>query len=195
VNASRANRSVTVIRRVNWPKDLETVRRLFQDYRRWIADHRDTRRSAAARVRTGLGEIDDLISELPGAYGPPRGEVVLARVGTVVVACLALREIEPKIGDIKRVYVREDHRGPVFGPRLTRALLKRARELGYERVRVDTLPTMAAAIEFYPAMGFEPIDPYWSHPVAGARFFEYVIRSSRPVRRRKVRARSKRRGD
>jgi carbonic anhydrase len=44
--------------------------------------------------------------------------------------------------------------------------------LGYERVRVDTLPSMAAAIEFYQEMGFTPIPAYWPHPVTGAYFFE-----------------------
>ena len=80
--------------------------------------------------------------------------------------------------------MREDHRGPGFGPRLTRALLKRARELGYERVRVDTLPTMAAANQFYPEMGFKPIPAYWDHPVRGALFFEYKLGKPKPTPRR-----------
>jgi hypothetical protein len=58
---------------------------------------------------------------------------------------------------------------------LTQVLIDRARELGYKRVRVDTLPTMWAAIQFYPGMGFEPIPRYWPHPVRGALFFEYKI--------------------
>jgi len=163
----------TTLRRVNWSKDIDTVRRLFQDYRQWLADHRDTAASAASSVKIGLGQIDKQIAELPGAYGPARGDMILAFSGEAVVACGALRELEPKVGEIKRIYVRADHRGPGFGPRLTRALLGRARALGYERVRVDTLPTMAAAIQFYPEMGFEPIPAYWPHPARGALFFEH----------------------
>ncbi|MGB7123799.1 MAG: GNAT family N-acetyltransferase [Thermoplasmata archaeon] len=175
--------SDTRLRRVNWPKDIDTVRRLFQDYRAWLADHRDTAASADASVRTGLAQVDQLIAELPGAYGPPRGEIILAFAQEALVACGALRELEPKVGEIKRVYVRADHRGPGFGPRLTRALLGRARELRYERVRVDTLPTMSAAIRFYQAMGFAPIPAYWPHPVPGALFFEYVVGDrKRPAR-------------
>jgi len=152
------------------------VRPLFEQYREWIAEHKDTAPAARSRVGSGLAEIDQLITGLPGAYGPPRGDVILAFARESVVACGALRELEPKIGEIKRIYVRADHRGPGFGPRLTRALLDRALELGYERVRVDTLPTMTAAIEFYQEMGFRPIPRYWPHPVEGARFFEYVLR-------------------
>jgi len=170
--------SSTRLRRVNWSKDLATVRPLFQDYRQWLAEHRDSAPAAQPRVQAGLRIVDQLIAELPGAYGPPRGDVILAFAHKSLVACGALRELEPRVGEIKRVYVRADHRGPGFGPRLTQALLNRARELGYERVRVDALPTMAAAIQFYPAMGFVPIPSFWPHPVTGALCFEYVLRKS-----------------
>ncbi len=173
----------TRLRRVNWPEEIETVRRLFLDYRQWLAKHEETSHSVDPRRKAGLRQIDDQIAGLPGEYGPPRGEVILAFAKKALVACGALRELEPKVGEIKRIYVRADHRGPGFGPRLTRALLRRARELGYERIRVDTLPSMFAANQFYPAMGFEPIAPYWPHPVAGALFFEYRLGKSRSSRR------------
>jgi putative acetyltransferase len=177
----------TRLRRVSWSKDVEVVRRLFQDYRRWLADHRDTAASAGATVKMGLRQIDRQIAELPGGYGPPRGDVILAFAqGGALVACGALRELEPTVGEIKRIYVRTDHRGPGFGPRLTRALLRRARALGYERVRVDTLPTMTAAIQFYQEMGFHPMPAYWPHPVRGALFFEYRVRTPTSTPRRRV---------
>ena len=173
--------SRTRIRKVDWSTELPTVRRLLSDYRAWLADHADPSPAAEPRVRAGLELMDRLIAGLPGAYGPPRGEVLLAVVEGSIAGCGALRELEPKVGEIKRVYVRPDHRGPGFGPRFTWALLDRAREMGYERVRVDALPTMAAAIQFYPEMGFEPIPSFWPHPVTGAHFFEY--RLAKPERR------------
>lgn len=179
----------TKLRRVDWPADLGAVRQLFQDYRQWLADHRASGASAAPGARAGLAEIDRQIEALPGPYGPPRGEIILARARGAIVACGALRELGRHVGEIKRIYVRADHRGPGFGPRLTRALLRRARALGYERVRVDTLPTMAAAIQFYQEMGFRPIPAYWPHPVPGALFFEYAIRKpARAPRRRRASA-------
>jgi ribosomal protein S18 acetylase RimI-like enzyme len=181
---SRESYPGTKLRRVNWSRDIDTVRQLFRDYREWLAEHRDTASSTDSSLNIGLGKIDQLIAELPGAYGPPRGEIILALTQEEVVACGALRELEPKVAEIKRIYVRADHRGPGFGPRLTRALLDRAEKLGYERVRVDTLPTMTAAIQFYQEMGFDPIPPYWPHPVPGALFFEYTLRKPVPVTRR-----------
>ncbi|HTT14534.1 MAG TPA: GNAT family N-acetyltransferase [Thermoplasmata archaeon] len=165
----------TALRPVHWSQELDLVRRLFQDYRQWLAEHTESPGSAPAHAQAGLRLIDQLIAGLPGAYGPPRGEVILAFVGDEVVACGALRELEPRIGEIKRVFVRPDHRGPGFGPILTGAVIDRARALGYERVRVDTLPSMTAAMQFYPEMGFRPIAAFWPHPVPDARFFEYAI--------------------
>lgn len=162
-------------RRVNWPKDLDTIRRLFREYREWLADHQDSSARAATTARTGLALVDRLIAELPGGYGPPRGEVLLWFEDGVLVACGALREMEPKTGEIKRIYVRPDYRGPTFGRPFVRALIDRARELGYERLRADTLPTMSAAIDFYQELGFRPIPAFWPHPAAGALFFEYKM--------------------
>ena len=172
-HARESDYSDTVLRRVNWSEDLDTVRRLFREYRDWLADHRDPTARSASNVPIGLAQFDRVISELPGVYGPPRGDVILAFKHSELAACGALREWEPKVGEIKRIYVRADHRGPGFGPILTGALLDRAKEFGYERVRVDTLPTMAAAIQFYQEMGFRPIQAYWPHPVPGALFFEW----------------------
>ena len=126
-------------------------------------------------MRSGLTLVDQLIAELPGAYGPPHGDVLLWLEDDSVVVCGALRELEPEVGEIKRIHVRSDYRGKGFGPSFVRALIDRARELGYKRLRVDTLPTMSAAIEFYQEMGFRPITAFWPHPVADACFFECEI--------------------
>jgi len=170
--------SDTTLRSVHWREEIDTVRRLFREYREWLADHVDAVPPSSA-TPVGLAQFDQVIRELPGAYGPPRGDVILAFKDGEIVACGALREWEPKVGEIKRIHVRADHRGPGFGPRLTQALLDRACELGFERVRVDTLPSMTAAIQFYQEMGFRPIPAYWPHPVAGALFFEWMSGNSR----------------
>lgn len=176
-------------RKAIWPDDRATVRRLFHDYRQWLADHRDTTHGSEPRVRSGLALVDRLIAELPGAYGPPRGEVVLWFEGDSVVACGALRELEPEVGEIRRIFVRPDYRGPAFGLPYVRHLIDRARGLGYARLRVDTLPTMSAAIEFYQKAGFRPVAAFWPHPVRDALFFECNIgvkdrRGPRPPSRR-----------
>lgn len=167
----------TKLRSVRWTEELATVRQLFREYREWLAAHAQAPGVTGSVIPPGLAALDRVIFELPGVYGPPSGDVILAEKGPDLVACGALRALEPKVGEIKRIYVRADHRGPGFGPRLTGALLARARELGYTRVRVDTLGSMTAAIRFYQEMGFKPIGRYWPHPAPGALFFEWDSRA------------------
>lgn len=175
VQPNRDAHPPATLRRVSWPDDLVTVRQLFQGYRQWLADHQDAAAESQPRVESGLALVDSLIAGLPGAYGPPRGEVLLWLADESVVACGGLRELEPKTGEIKRIYVRTDYRGKGFGHPFVRALIERARELGYDRLRADTLPTMTAAIEFYQELGFRRIPAFWPNPVAQALFFECEV--------------------
>ena len=164
--------ATTRIRRVNWAEDRKSVSQFFREYRDWLAEHASVSSERSSSLPPGLAMVDRAIAKLPGVYGPPRGEVLLAERDGERVACGVLREWEPNVGQIERIYVRPDHRGPGFGPKLIRALLDRARELGYERIRVDAIPTMIAAIAYYQEMGFRRIPAYWSHPVLGTLFFE-----------------------
>lgn len=174
----RPDYSDTLIRPARWVGELEDVRRLFQGYHDWLARH-----ATGQAGPTGLVQLEREIAELPGAYGPPTGDVLLAFNGSDIVACGALRKWKANVAEFKRIFVRPDHQGPVFGPQLVTALLERARSLGYDRVRVDALPTMEAAIQYYQEMGFKPIPAYWAHPVAGALFFEWTDdhRTRRPT--------------
>jgi ribosomal protein S18 acetylase RimI-like enzyme len=50
------------------------------------------------------------------------------------------------------------------------AIVDDAARLGYREVRLDTLPSMTAAIAMYRAAGFAPIPPYYDTAPAGTIF-------------------------
>jgi ribosomal protein S18 acetylase RimI-like enzyme len=76
---------------------------------------------------------------------------------------------------MKRLYVRPAGRGSGAGRALVEAIVEEARRLGFRTMRLDTLPTMAAAQALYRSLGFREIERYNDNPVKGVRFFELSL--------------------
>jgi GNAT superfamily N-acetyltransferase len=112
--------------------------------------------------------FDAELAALPGVYGPPDGEILLAKRADHVLGCIALKPLAPpRVAEIKRLFVREQMRGIGVGKALVGAVIDTARALGYDEIKLDTLPQMQGAIALYKACGFAPIAPYGSHPYPG----------------------------
>jgi GNAT superfamily N-acetyltransferase len=73
------------------------------------------------------------------------------------VACGGLRAIAPGIGEIKRMFVTAAARGRGHGRALLAELERRARDAGYERVRLYTTEVLREARALYAQAGYEPI--------------------------------------
>lgn len=99
--------------------------------------------------------------------------ILVAFEGDRALGCGALRTLEPGVGELKRIYVRPETRGSGAGRALTVALLEQAR--GLKVVRLDTLPSMGAAIRLYESLGFQQIPPYSASNPAGALCYELAI--------------------
>lgn len=170
------------VREARLPRDRGAVRELFIEYRAWLVEHREVTAFDDATFETGLRYFDQEVESLPGEYGPPGGALFLAFRERRPIGLGALRYLRSNTGEAKRIYVRPEARGLGLGRRITRAILNRARALGYERVVLDTLPKMTAAIRVYRGMGFVPIPAYWAHPYPSALFFEYRFSGPRRTR-------------
>jgi ribosomal protein S18 acetylase RimI-like enzyme len=71
---------------------------------------------------------------------------------------------------MKRLYVAPEGRGLGLGRALATEALAAAVELGYEHVRLDTLPTMATARKLYESLGFVECKKYYDTPIEGTVF-------------------------
>jgi predicted N-acetyltransferase YhbS len=123
-------------------------------------------------VDLSFQDVQSELRDLPGKYKSPQGRVVLALRDGQVLGCVALRPFNGRIAEMKRLYVRPAGRGQQLGKRLAERVCQIAREIGYSRIRLDTLPDMMAAQQLYTALGFKPISAYVFNPVAGTQFME-----------------------
>jgi DNA-binding MarR family transcriptional regulator/GNAT superfamily N-acetyltransferase len=103
--------------------------------------------------------------------------VVATSEGTTV-ACGGVREIGPRVGEIKRMWVHDAWRGAGLGARLLRHLEGVSVGMGHRTVRLDTNGTLTEAIAMYERAGYHAIERYNDNPYAQA-FFEKRLRSPR----------------
>jgi ribosomal protein S18 acetylase RimI-like enzyme len=121
--------------------------------------------------------FDAELAALPGDYAPPAGRLVLALFGGRPAGCVALRPLFHRDAELKRLYVRSQHRGSGLGRLLAEHALAEARAIGYETVKLDTLPQMGAAQRLYETLGFVETAPYNDNPVSGVRFLAVDLRA------------------
>jgi ribosomal protein S18 acetylase RimI-like enzyme len=140
------------------PEFVGTIRKLFVEY------------SESLEVDLCFQGFAEELAKLPGDYASPAGR--LAFQGNEVVGCGALRPLSSDVCEMKRLYVRPAFRGKGVGGAMINALISAAREIGYQRMRLDTLASMATAIAIYRSLGFREIAPYRANPVPGALFLE-----------------------
>lgn len=157
---SLQNSCVIEVRQAASAAEIEEVRGLFREYERWVDEP------------CCFATFEQELAGLPGEYLPPAGRLFLASEAGLAAGCAALRRLDATTGEMKRLYVRPAFQGRGLGRRLTLQVIAAAREAGYARLLLDTLPKMASAIALYGALGFSPRGPYAAKPTPGAIFFE-----------------------
>ena len=151
-------------------EEITYARELFKEYEAWL------------EVDLCFQSFEKELAELPGKYSPPAGRLLLAMNNGQPAGCAALRKIDHGICEIKRLFLRPQFRGQGLGRQLAEAIIREAKQIGYERMRLDTLPPkMNDAIALYCSLGFKEIGPYYDNPVPGAKFMELdLVSEARP---------------
>jgi|SRR5712671_1789267 len=117
--------------------------------------------------------FDEELAGLPGDYAPPQGRLLLGEYDSQVAGCVALHKLEAGICEMKRLYLRPPFRGKGLGGVLAEHIIAEARQIGYERMRLDTVePVMKDAVAMYRRLGFKEIAAYCANPIAGALYME-----------------------
>ena len=156
--------SGVVLRQAATPEDMRTARELFLEYAAWL------------KVDLCFQGFDEELATLPGKYAPPQGRLLIASVAGEPAGCIALRPLEPGIGEVKRLYVRPAFRGRGIAKKLSEELLAAARAIGYAHLRLDTLAFMHEAATLYRALGFVETAAYYHNPLQGVVYMELDLR-------------------
>lgn len=143
------------------PEQISAVRELFLEY------------AKSLNFSLCFQSFEKELAELPGEYAPPAGRLLLAAHSSQLAGCVALHKLEDEICEMKRLYVRSEFRGKGLGRVLAERVVADAREIGYKRLRLDTVePVMQGAVALYRKLGFREIEPYRDNPIEGALYME-----------------------
>jgi len=146
-------------------EQIEETRRLFREYEKWLG------------LDLCFQGFEEELKHLPAKYAKPDGRLFLALVNGKTAGCIALRKLEKGICEIKRLYVRSEFRGLGLGQILIEKLIAEARLIGYEKMRLDTLPDkMLQAVKLYKSYSFTEIQPYYENPVNETLFLELNLK-------------------
>ncbi len=152
------------LRPAQFPDDLQTVRDLFLDYQ------------AGLGIDLCFQGFEAELAELPGAYAPPAGALLLACVDGEPAGCCAMRPLfntdHLNACEMKRLFVRPAFRGFGLGRLLVERVLSDGQLAGYTTMLLDTLSDMETARALYQEMGFVEVAPYYHNPIPGAHYLK-----------------------
>jgi GNAT superfamily N-acetyltransferase len=163
---------------VESPSHREAGRELIAEYLRWVGE--------IARSQYGLSfDIDAMVDsdiEDRSKFYPPSGRFYLVKTDGAYVGVGCLKRLAAGVGEIQRMYVQPHVRGKGAGRLLVERLLADAGELGYTKVRLESLKALTAAHTLYHSVGFVDIAPYdddsmkdYQDPATRDRFLDSTL--------------------
>jgi GNAT superfamily N-acetyltransferase len=145
--------------------ELDEVRALMRAFVAW---HRERHVEDLALIDGYFdrNDFEEELASLPGKYSPPEGQLFLARCDGKAAGCVALRGIDRKACEMKRMFLYPQYHGRGIGRRLGEAIIRDARSAGYAVMRLDTSWRQQEAQALYLKLGFQRIEPYYDSPQA-----------------------------
>lgn len=125
-----------------------------------------------AEMRAELNDVYETFSRLdnpplsPEELRPPSGAYLVGYEAGAAVAGGGVRRLGDGVAEIKRMFVRPEARSRGVARALLAGLENAARELGYERVRLDTGPKQHHGLALYRSAGYADVPSYNDNPFA-----------------------------
>tara|TARA_R110002003_G_scaffold42_5_gene3106 strand:- start:4707 stop:5384 length:678 start_codon:yes stop_codon:yes gene_type:complete len=182
INMAGEVRPYVKIRSAIFPADKDVVSQLFLAYAKSLP------------IKLDFQGFDEELAGLPGKYAEENGGGVWLAYTTssqptvtndatlpiptqdTIIGCVALRSFTASTPtcELKRLYLTPASRGLGVSKLLMVGVIRKARELGYKEMLLDTLSSMTAARRLYEGYGFEETEKYYDS-VEGAAFYKLVL--------------------
>jgi len=144
----------------NTDEEYAAASELFQEYAAWLG------------IDLCFQRFDEELLQLKEMYGLPTGAILLYKEEEAFAGCVAIRDKGAGIAELKRMYLKPGFQKRGIGKALLEKALEMAKELGYRKIRLDTLASMTSAIHLYRTAGFYDIEAYYFNPESNALYFE-----------------------
>ncbi|MDR2097769.1 MAG: GNAT family N-acetyltransferase [Spirochaetaceae bacterium] len=131
-------------------EEISMAKELIMEYVKWL------------NMDLTFQDIDNELRNFPSKYKSPDGEFIIAKENNIIIGCVAIKKLENKICEMKRLFVKDEYKMKSVGKKLVEKIIEEAKLKNYEKIRLDTLNTMEAALKLYYKNGFYEIEPYYS---------------------------------
>lgn len=115
---------------------------------------------------------DEELEHLESKYGLPYGRLYLAFCDNKLAGCIGLRKIDNSTCELKRLYIKPEFRKKGIGDFLVKKIIADAKEIGYTKMRLDTLPFLKGAERLYRRNGFYDIPCYNNSPMDNSIYMQ-----------------------
>ncbi|MBN2591104.1 MAG: GNAT family N-acetyltransferase [Sedimentisphaerales bacterium] len=156
-------------------KDFKVIKQLFTEYANYIFELFSPHSLPLAErlSRKALNEADNL----PGEYAMPKGCILLAEYQGSIAGCVAVSEITENVCELKRLYVKPQCRRKGIGRNLAEAIINKAAQLKYKRMRLDTNKVLFIGAEpLYSSLGFVETGHIEGSPLQSSVHMELNLR-------------------
>ena len=111
--------------------------------------------------KVGTAYADKALDHMFEQYDRPGSVYFLLVEGERIIGSAGIAPLdnyEGNVCELQKMYFLEGARGRGLGSQMMDACLTKAREFGYDKVYIETMPNMKAAQKLYVKSGFEYID-------------------------------------
>jgi len=144
-------------------EDFELGKKLFEEYAQSLG------------VDLSFQDFAKELYTIDVQYSHPEGALLLAWAESKAIGCAGIRKLDDEVAELKRMYIRGEYRGYGIGVQILEQSLLKAKELGYKKIRLDTLKTMEKAQALYRSFGFYEIPSYRFNPLEGTIYMEKAL--------------------